>query len=42
MDDNVMRKYTTMPSEAKHYIQYDQGKQYNFIEYFNFNRQKLV
>ena len=26
MDDNVMRKYTTMSSEPKHYVQYDQGE----------------
>lgn len=25
MDDNVMRKYTTKSSEARHYVQYDQG-----------------
>ena len=24
MDDNVMRKYTTMSSEPRHYVQYDQ------------------
>jgi cellulose synthase/poly-beta-1,6-N-acetylglucosamine synthase-like glycosyltransferase len=26
MDDSVMNKYTTKPTEAKHYVQYDQGK----------------
>ena len=26
MDDNVMRTYTTLPTEAKHHIQYDQGE----------------
>ncbi len=26
MDDNVMRKYTTLPSAARHHVQYDQGK----------------
>ncbi|GAB6025457.1 hypothetical protein CHUAL_011200 [Chamberlinius hualienensis] len=26
MDDNVMKKYTTKPSEARHYVQYDQGE----------------
>jgi hypothetical protein len=26
MDDNVMQKYTTPPSEARHYVQYDQGE----------------
>ncbi|KAK7493296.1 hypothetical protein BaRGS_00015422 [Batillaria attramentaria] len=26
MDDNVMRKYTTPPTEARHYVQYDQGE----------------
>ena len=25
MDDNVMGKYATLSSQAKHYIQYDQG-----------------
>jgi hypothetical protein len=26
MDDAVMKKYATMSTEAKHYVQYDQGK----------------
>ena len=26
MDDNVMRTYATRSSEARHYLQYDQGK----------------
>jgi len=26
MDENVMNRYTTPPSEARHYVQYDQGK----------------
>ena len=26
MADNVMAKYTTVSSEARHYVQYDQGK----------------
>lgn len=26
MDDNVMRKYTIMPTEPGHYLQYDQGE----------------
>ncbi|KAJ8320604.1 hypothetical protein KUTeg_002191 [Tegillarca granosa] len=26
MDDNVMRRYTTPPSEPSHYVQYDQGE----------------
>ena len=25
MDDNVMNKYTTPPTEPTHYVQYDQG-----------------
>lgn len=25
MDDNVMAKYTTLPTEPRHYVQYDQG-----------------
>ncbi|XP_071085236.1 chitin synthase chs-2-like isoform X2 [Haliotis cracherodii] len=26
MDDNVMKRYTTAPTEARHYVQYDQGE----------------
>ncbi|KAL6466367.1 hypothetical protein MHYP_G00241710 [Metynnis hypsauchen] len=26
MDDNVMKRYTTKPTEASHYVQYDQGE----------------
>ncbi|XP_067668564.1 chitin synthase chs-2-like isoform X1 [Haliotis asinina] len=26
MDDNVMKRYTTTPTEARHYVQYDQGE----------------
>ena len=26
MDDAVMNKYTTVSKEARHYVQYDQGK----------------
>ena len=26
MDDNVMKKYTTKPTEAAHYIQFEQGQ----------------
>jgi hypothetical protein len=26
MDDAVMKKYTTVSNEARHYVQYDQGK----------------
>ncbi|VDI58932.1 chitin synthase [Mytilus galloprovincialis] len=26
MDDNVMKRYTTPPTEASHYVQYDQGE----------------
>ncbi|GAB6026180.1 hypothetical protein CHUAL_012391 [Chamberlinius hualienensis] len=26
MDDNVMKRYTTKASEARHYVQYDQGE----------------
>ena len=25
MDDNVMNRYTTPPTEPRHYVQYDQG-----------------
>ena len=24
--DNVLKRYTTLPKEAKHHVQYDQGK----------------
>jgi chitin synthase len=27
MDDAVMKKYTTLSSEARHYVQYDQGEE---------------
>ena len=30
MDDNVMRKYATPPTEARHYVQYDQGMGYRY------------
>lgn len=26
MDDNVMKRYTLKSDEARHYVQYDQGK----------------
>ncbi|XP_046543810.1 chitin synthase chs-2-like [Haliotis rubra] len=26
MDDNIMRRYTTPPTEPRHYVQYDQGE----------------
>ncbi|XP_052237923.1 chitin synthase chs-2-like [Dreissena polymorpha] len=26
MDDNVMKRYTTPPTEGRHYVQYDQGE----------------
>ena len=26
MDDNVLKMYTTKPTEARHYIQFEQGK----------------
>ena len=26
LDDNVMRKYAILPTEASHYLQYDQGE----------------
>ena len=36
MDDSVMRKYTTASQEARHYVQYDQGKLIAiFIFYFH-------
>ena len=31
MDDNVMRKYTTLPTEPGHFLQYDQGTQHNTV-----------
>lgn len=27
MDDNVMKRYTLKSDEARHYVQYDQGKE---------------
>lgn len=29
MDDNVMKKYTLKSAEARHYVQYDQGRYSN-------------
>ena len=26
MEDNIMAKYTTLSTEARHYVQYDQGR----------------
>ena len=26
MDDNVMNKYTTIATQPRHYVQYDQGE----------------
>ena len=39
MDDNVMRRYTTPPTEARHYVQYDQGglRQTFFSRLYIFN-----
>lgn len=31
MDDNVMRKYCTMSTEASHMVQFDQGKSLSMI-----------
>ena len=31
LDDNVMKRYTTEPTEASHYVQYDQGKRTHYI-----------
>ena len=40
MDDNVMGKYATLSSQAKHYVQYDQGTMnlvcFGFKEYKQF------
>ena len=39
MDDNVMRRYTTPPTEPQHYVQYDQGNtpiQCNFFNHCKF------
>lgn len=33
MDDNVMHRYTTLPTEASHYVQYDQGLFKFFIKF---------
>ncbi len=34
MDDNVMRKYTTLSNEPEHYVQYDQGTRYTYVMVF--------
>ena len=31
MDDNVMNRYTTPPTEPRHYVQYDQGDFLNTV-----------
>ena len=36
MDDNVMGKYATLSSQAKHYVQYDQGRIKNIYIYIFF------
>lgn len=33
MDDNVMKMYTTKPTEARHYIQFEQGTCMLYIYY---------
>ena len=35
MDDNVMKRYTTPPTEARHYVQYDQGTCISFALNFH-------
>lgn len=44
MDDNVMRMYATPPSEAKHYIQFEQGNTfyYRFSSYFSVIELRLL
>ena len=34
MDNNVMAKYTTKSSQARHYVQYDQGNNIIFNNFF--------
>ena len=31
LDDNVMKRYTARPTEAVHFLQYDQGKSTNTV-----------
>lgn len=31
MEDNVMRKYATKSTKARHYLQYDQGETFIYI-----------
>lgn len=38
MDDNVMRKYTSVSTEARHYVQFDQGIKVHLWKEFNLNR----
>jgi len=42
MDDNVMRKYATVSSEASNYIQYDQGKRNKTISIVTELRQLVL
>ena len=32
IDDNIMAMYTTPATEAKHYVQYDQGRKLSFLQ----------
>jgi len=34
MDDHVLRTYCTKSTEARHYVQYDQGFKKNFFNHY--------
>jgi len=36
MDDNVMRTYATKSTEARHYVQYDQGTRQHTISHVSY------
>ena len=35
MDDNVMKKYTILPTEPTHHLMYDQGNIYVFVVFYS-------
>ena len=42
MDDNVMRTYATKSTEARHYVQYDQGNAKIYYFYHVTNAPEIV
>ena len=39
LDDNIMKRYTTEPTEAAHYLQYDQG---DILHCFSLNAKRSL